>query len=1101
MDENIPNDSEISPKEIIRQMKLNFFKNYPTNNNPLINIDYLLYRPSIFALIHNISNRIGFKSQTFFLSIYYLDILHLKNKKIDLDLKTISLACLLLASKYTENDQNVPVLPAFVAVFNSIVDYKDFISNKELLFAEVLICKLLEYKLNYYTIYDFDSFFFGHGIIKIEQLREINNNGINPSKNDFNEINMDISENSIYIRKILEKIYRKSRYYLDNIINNGNICLKYSSLIISVVIMKKSVEDILIKEQKIQEFELEDFKEKTSNCFKEIMKEIYQIDYESMEEYQNLIKENELQNIFKANNKRNSYYIKDSNMKILSNNQNRNNLNLNNRYTNNLNKTINENIFIKKFNFSQNIDRYNYKKRNQSRIEDSEGKFLYPEQYKKERISVPRRYNLNEKYNYLSNFNSSFTKSINISKNISLSKNKENIEKNKTKDISLRGNSQINNISNYIHTYTNQFYQKKTKGSNSINKAIIKNTKNINVNDFYDDSKNFLNIMDNNQSISNEKNILNTEVASKERNYEKYTKLVLRKRFFNRINRANDYSLSQLDDSNIFQNIIPSNEKNSNKISQKPYFKKVIKNITNYTIKPKSKFNSFYSTMNNNMYNPIRKKQNKLIILNPFPLIQKASKETILNNELNIDNENNIDNKIKTEKKKNFDSETTKNISNRKNILDKNSLITKKFLLNHKRKIFSNNILFNSMTIENGINNDIKDEKNEILLTANNDYISQNNERQKLLFMRMRNINNKLNFKNSLNNTEIKTHFNGNENTTFKRKFVIPNNIKKEIMNISIKEIPENNNKDKIYENQIDNKNTNNNKRYINKNTTFVIKELQTKNIRNKLLNNKKTEIKNIQIKNEKINFPKTSIFKLINRTKTLNTNKLDLSKEERNSDLINKFIIRNTNNIPRYKNMHTLDLNIQENNINESNNIQKMIFNTIDNNNPNDKKDIKNSAIHGYHHRNYMKNKIKKENETDISKVKNKNMNNNNNSNNNSKTIVINNNININFNNKIDHSNTYNIKKNENINKQIKTKINDNEEFLNKIINKRNNNINSNYYPIKGTNEYNNVNKKISHNNLSSLVHRIPFYKKNLRNNKNDLTRGNSKEITSDNY
>ena len=73
-------------------------------------------------------------------------------------------------------------------------------------------------------------------------------------------------------------------------------------------------------------------------------------------------------------------------------------------------------------------------------------------------------------------------------------------------------------------------------------------------------------------------------------------------------------------------------------------------------------------------------------------------------------------------------------------------------------------------------------------------------------------------------------------------------------MNISIKEIPENNNnKDKIYENQIDNKNINNNKRYINKNTTFVIKELQTKNIRNKLLNNKKTEIKNIQIKNEKI--------------------------------------------------------------------------------------------------------------------------------------------------------------------------------------------------------------------------------------------------------
>ena len=223
MDENIPNDSEVSPREIIKQMKLNIFNNYYKYNNALINIDYLLYRPSIFALIHNISNRIGFKSQTFFLSIYYLDILHLKHKKIDLDLKTISLACLLLASKYSENDQNVPILPAFVALFNSIVGYKDFISKKELFFAEVLICKLLEYKLNYYTIYDFNSFFFGHGIIKIEQLKEINN-GIKQEKNDFNDINMDIGENSFYIRKVLEKIYRKSRYYLDNIINNGNSC-------------------------------------------------------------------------------------------------------------------------------------------------------------------------------------------------------------------------------------------------------------------------------------------------------------------------------------------------------------------------------------------------------------------------------------------------------------------------------------------------------------------------------------------------------------------------------------------------------------------------------------------------------------------------------------------------------------------------------------------------------------------------------------------------------------------------------------------------------------------------------------------------------------
>ena len=101
MDENAIYDSEVSPKEIIKQMKINIYNNFTSFYNTSIKLDYLLYRPSIFSLIHKISNKIGFKSQTFFLSAYYLDILHLKYKKIDLDLKVIYLACLLLAAKYS----------------------------------------------------------------------------------------------------------------------------------------------------------------------------------------------------------------------------------------------------------------------------------------------------------------------------------------------------------------------------------------------------------------------------------------------------------------------------------------------------------------------------------------------------------------------------------------------------------------------------------------------------------------------------------------------------------------------------------------------------------------------------------------------------------------------------------------------------------------------------------------------------------------------------------------------------------------------------------------------------------------------------------------
>ena len=202
-------ESEVSPKEIINQMKLNIFNNSLTYNNSLINLDYLLHRPSILALIRKISNQIGFKSQTYFLSIYYLDIIHLKYQKINLDLKLLSLSCLLLSAKYAENDQNVPNLPIFVAIFNSFVEYRDIITSKELNYGEVLCCKLLEYKLNYYTIYDFDSFFFSHGIIKIEQLKEINNEKkLNNNENDYiNNNNSDTAGQEKY--RSLTKIFYK----------------------------------------------------------------------------------------------------------------------------------------------------------------------------------------------------------------------------------------------------------------------------------------------------------------------------------------------------------------------------------------------------------------------------------------------------------------------------------------------------------------------------------------------------------------------------------------------------------------------------------------------------------------------------------------------------------------------------------------------------------------------------------------------------------------------------------------------------------------------------------------------------------------------------
>ena len=302
MDENHFYETEVSPKEILKIMKTNIYENNFKNTINYISSDYLLNRTYLFSLIRKISNKMGFKSQTYFLSIYYLDILFLKNKKIDCNYKTLGLACLLLSAKYIENDPRIPNLSAFIKAYNMVVGYKYFISVTDLFYAEVLTCKMLEYKLNYYTIYDFDSFFFGHGIIKMEQLRDLHNGNFNRNDKHF-EIN---SSNSIYIKKILEKIYRKSRYYLELIVNNSQICLKYNSLLISIFIMKKSIEEILFMEQRINKYaviSLNKFTTQNTKCFKEIMKELYQIEYESMDGYLELISDTNIIKLFHKDKK------------------------------------------------------------------------------------------------------------------------------------------------------------------------------------------------------------------------------------------------------------------------------------------------------------------------------------------------------------------------------------------------------------------------------------------------------------------------------------------------------------------------------------------------------------------------------------------------------------------------------------------------------------------------------------------------------------------------------------------------------------------------------------------------------------------------------
>ena len=253
---------ELSPSEIGKRMYENTIDNYKNNNFEKIDKVYINSRKNLISLIHKISTRMNFKSQTYFLAIYLLDIIFsneesielINNKKVNYD--KLSLSCLLISSKYCENDPIIPDLTSYIKAFDISNFYIQHITIDELLEYEVLSLQLLKYKLNYYTIYDFISFFFCHGIIVQEQ---------------FEDLNDDLKN-----KKILEKIYIKSRDYLDEIINK-DLSLKFNSCFLAIFIFEKTIKEMIKK----------DFEK---DYLSEIFERIYKINYKNENEYKEIEK-------------------------------------------------------------------------------------------------------------------------------------------------------------------------------------------------------------------------------------------------------------------------------------------------------------------------------------------------------------------------------------------------------------------------------------------------------------------------------------------------------------------------------------------------------------------------------------------------------------------------------------------------------------------------------------------------------------------------------------------------------------------------------------------------------------------------------------------
>ena len=310
-------------QDIIQTMKKSVYHNHLNcTSYSNINQNYLLIRTSLFSLIKLISDKMHFISKTYFLCLYYLDLIFLKNKVpsyYNNNYQLLGLTCLVLAAKYSEKDSFILQLKYFIKAYDCVIKkieyFKDILYFKnthitlnDLKLSEVIVCKILDYKLNYFTIYDFNYFIFNYGILKNEQIIDIDDGYNKKEKNNF-DINENYDVNIYLIKKIMKNIYKNSKFFLEKVIED-KISLKYDSFLISIYIMYKSVESVILEEynyiskrknmgENILDKKVELLRKKTLRCFKELMNEQYKINLDNIEEYQHLINDNNFLNLLK----------------------------------------------------------------------------------------------------------------------------------------------------------------------------------------------------------------------------------------------------------------------------------------------------------------------------------------------------------------------------------------------------------------------------------------------------------------------------------------------------------------------------------------------------------------------------------------------------------------------------------------------------------------------------------------------------------------------------------------------------------------------------------------------------------------------------------
>ena len=512
---------------------------------------YFSRRKYLKNLIKVIHSKLSVNSRAYFLSLFLMDIIflseylekqffeHFPMKALFITTKDIqinnyvllSLVCLMISYKFNGNKSLFYSTNNLPKIINFITEGNYGFTERDLIVGEACVIKILKYKLNFYTVYDYLVFFFTHGIVFQNYLK--------------NKTGLGYVSDKI----ILEKIYIESRELIDYITDNEEYFELYNgkyNYIIVCQILQWATEKILNIKIKTSENVFKilyniNITYQQKQKFIEIINKRNKIDNKKnprlkREFSYNIKQNNHIKNKININSTTdNNYNLIENNLyeynpnQYVYNNKKKNNRNLKN-FENNLSLKYNPNLTHEKINESQLPESITYinilkqEKQKEKEPLDNQTKrnkkqdeiqtiLLKKESTKKKTIPIIKinynklnfdnensgQYNLKEEYNpketikgkkvfnndiiLNNNYNNNFTPSINIKKKNDLIKDNINsntqiktINLNKNLNFEPQDNKKKNTIKNISHIINDDYFNK----NNQPNTIIINNNMQIN---------------------------------------------------------------------------------------------------------------------------------------------------------------------------------------------------------------------------------------------------------------------------------------------------------------------------------------------------------------------------------------------------------------------------------------------------------------------------------------------------------------------------------------------------------------------------------------------------------------------------------------------